>query len=487
MELIKSNKIKNFFIKNLKIIYLIISILFLFPSIIYWIKNKTIKEYEVNYIFSNVENRFEDMLIYLAVFLLWCFAYYFIFKYYKILFKDKKSIFKYIVIISAIFIVALPVTSSDIFYYIGVGRLDGGYKQNPYVQSIYSFCTQTENIEILNYDTALQKGLENDWAKETVVYGPVWSLITKIVGVLSFGNVDIAVLVLKLFCLMAHLLNSYLFYKLTSGKKIFALIYGLNPFILIEGIANAHNDIFVLTFCLLSIYFCIKKKNIFISILFLSLATAIKYFTVLLLPVIVLYYYQKQKLNTRIIACIKYGILFLAFVFILYLPYFYNLEIFKNMLVQQTKISKSIYLYLYAIDMDLIEKTNKILLLIFSIIYIFYCFYLLFKKKISFSKEAKKIFYFLIAFMFLIITNFQTWYIMWFFILLLWQKAENIKLIIYMANISQISIWIYFLKGNYYFYGIIYVLTFTLLIVLRCLILWYSDKKRKNYIESKIQ
>lgn len=46
-----------------------------------------------------------------------------------------------------------------------------------------------------------------------------------------------------------------------------------------------------------------------------------------------------------------------------------------------------------------------------------------------------------------------------------------------MANISQISIWIYFLKGNYYFYGIIYVLTFVFLIVLRNLILKYLEGK----------
>ena len=301
MELVKINKIKTFCIKNLKTIYLILSIAFLLTSIIYWAKYKTIKEYEVNYVFSSIENRWKDMLIYLTIFILWCFAYYLVLKYSRKLFKDKKILFRYMIIISIIFIIALPFTSSDIFYYIGVGRIDGGYGQNPYIESIYSFCTNTENTEILKSDTALQKGLENDWAKETVVYGAVWSFITKIVGFLSFGNIDIAVLILKLFCVIAHLLNVYLIYKLASEKKIFALIYGINPFILVEGIANAHNDIFVLTFCLFSIYFCIKKKNIFISVLFLALATSIKYFTILLLPLVIIYYYRKQKLKTRII------------------------------------------------------------------------------------------------------------------------------------------------------------------------------------------
>ena len=134
MELVKINKIKSFCIKNLKTIYLILSIAFLLPSIIYWAKYKTIKEYEVNYVFSSIENRWKDMLIYLTIFILWCFAYYLILKYSRKLFKDKKILFRYIIIISIIFIIALPFTSSDIFYYIGVGRIDGGYGQNPYIE-----------------------------------------------------------------------------------------------------------------------------------------------------------------------------------------------------------------------------------------------------------------------------------------------------------------------------------------------------------------
>ena len=103
MELIKINKIKSFCIKNLKRIYLILSIAFLLPSIIYWAKYKTIKEYEVNYVFSSIENRWKDMLIYLTIFILWCFAYYLILKYSRKLFKDKKILFRYIIIISIIF------------------------------------------------------------------------------------------------------------------------------------------------------------------------------------------------------------------------------------------------------------------------------------------------------------------------------------------------------------------------------------------------
>ena len=44
----------------------------------------------------------------------------------------------------------------------------------------------------------------------------------------------------------------YLLYKI-SNKKIFSLLYGINPFILIEAIAHVHNDIFIIFFTLLAI------------------------------------------------------------------------------------------------------------------------------------------------------------------------------------------------------------------------------------------
>ena len=76
---------------------------------------------------------------------------------------------------------------------------------------------------------------------------------------MHFGNIDIGILLFKILGVLAHILNCYIIYKLTK-KKIFVLLYGLNPFILLEGIANVHNDMYIITFVLASIYFLIKRK-----------------------------------------------------------------------------------------------------------------------------------------------------------------------------------------------------------------------------------
>ena len=126
----------------------------------------------------------------------------------------------------------------------------------------------------------MQKGYNNYWSNTTVVYGPIWTIICTFVSYLSFGNLDFGLFLFKILNLCIHIGNCYLLYKL-SKNKIFPLLYGLNPFILIEGIANVHNDIFVVFFMLLSIFFLIKKKKLLVSVLFLALATDIKYFSIL--------------------------------------------------------------------------------------------------------------------------------------------------------------------------------------------------------------
>lgn len=52
------------------------------------------------------------------------------------------------------------------------------------------------------------------------------------------------------------------------------------------------------------------------------------------------------------------------------------------------------------------------------------------------------------AFLFLLITNFQTWYIMWLFPLMMWQKKENIQLIIQISIVSQFANSVFLINGD---------------------------------------
>lgn len=425
---------------NLKILYILFSICFAIPSIKYLLINKTILNFEQYFKYLLDDTYIIDQtLIYIVILSILTIIYLAIIKYRKQIFKNIKEILIFVSIIAMIFIIVLPFTSSDIFYYLGIGRIGSNYNQNPYYTTIKEFVEQDDNVNFLEKDTVLKQGDINYWSDTTVVYGPVWTMICQIVAFLSFGNIDIALLLFKILHVIIHVLNCYIIYKL-SNKRIFVLIYGLSPFVLLEGIANVHNDIFIVFFVLMSIYFLIKQKKLLPSIIFLALATAIKYFTILLLPFMIIYHFKKEKPSKRLLKCILYGTIFIIIVLLLYLIYIQDVQVFNGIFTMQTRFAKNFYIIIleyFKEPQQLATIINKTLLYSFVIIYFFTYITVLNKKKISYREELQRYNYFLLAFLFLLITNFQPWYIMWLFPCIIWQKADMIKLIMQISLISE--------------------------------------------------
>lgn len=464
----------------IKILFVIVCIMFAIPSIKYYINNKTIFKFEQWFKFLlNDTNRISQTYIYVLIICALILLYFLIVKNREKIFKSNKQMFAFIAIVTVIFIAVIPFTSSDIFYYLGIGRLNSTYHQNPYYITIKEFVEQGTNSQYLESDTVLAQGYINVWSNSTVVYGPIWTAICKIVASLSFGNIDIGLLIFKTLNVLVHLLNCYLIYKITH-KKMFTLLYGLNPYILIEGIACVHNDIFVVLFTLASFYFLLKKKNILVSILFLALATAIKYFTILLLPFIIIYHFRKEKPIKRFKNCILCGLVFIITLIMFYLLYIQDFNVFSGLFIQQGKIAKSFYVIIieYFTEPDgLASKINSFLLKAFIIIYFFTCVIILNKKYIKWQKEIQKANYFIIAFLFLLITNFQPWYIMWLFPCFMWQKSKDIKLIIQISLISQIANSVFLAYGEGWKYGTPF--TFIMIIGTLCAVLYNTRSKNK--------
>lgn len=125
----------------------------------------------------------------------------------------------------------LPWTSTDIFYYMGVGELDAVYRENPYYVTMQEF--YEKNPQVIENDSILKQGVNSVWANTTVVYGPIAQMIFKTCALISFKNIDICFFIFKLIHIIVHTVNCYLIYKITHKKK-FSAIYGLNPFVLLE-------------------------------------------------------------------------------------------------------------------------------------------------------------------------------------------------------------------------------------------------------------
>lgn len=161
-----------------------------------------------------------------------------------------------------------------------------------------------------------------------------------------------------------------------------------------------------------------------------------------------------------------------------YLFYVRDLQVLSGLFIQQEKLAKSFYIILteYCKEPKISASTvNHVLLGAFTIIYFFACIILLNKKQIKLREEMRKANYFIMAFLFLLITNFQPWYIMWLFPLLMWQKAEMVRWIPQIAIISQFANSIFLTYGEGWQNGT----PFTFVLVVGSLGMWIVNEKMK--------
>lgn len=465
----------------------ILSTLFALPSIIYLIKNKTIYKFIWlrTFLFKRpftTDEKLLNAILFFALFSLLFLTYFYILKKHKKIFKNKKQIFIFIAIIALFFMIIIPYTSQDVYSYIANGWSASHYKQNPYYISIGQIADATGvNDHMFNK-------VATCWRYETVVYGPLWTMICTGLTSISFGNIDIALYIFKLANLLVHITNCILIYKITK-KNLFVLLYGLNPFILFEALSNVHNDIFMILFILLAIYFVIKRRNLFVSVAFIAMATLIKYLAILVLPFLVIYYVKDRNVKERIKCCVFCAIEYVAIIVLFYSVYLKDINVLSGLFLQQTKYNRSIFFLLYYIfkdgNMNYVNIIQNITFGAFTIYYIYVCIKLLLQKEIRFYETIQKYYIILMFFTFIVITNFNPWYIMWLFPTIFWLKGRAIKNVLNLSYASEIgNILGFALFSEEEVLGIPY---FIIMILLTIILNRTKKKRNGKYNETKKQ
>ena len=458
----KSNRI-------LLYIMVIISVILCVPSIIYLIFNGTVDGFNSYYTYTlsisdNDVVSITSGILLIGLLLLFSVIYLLIIKKEKQIFKNNKEVIIFITIIAVIFMIILPYLSSDIYYYIGDSWLCSKYHENPYYTTVKDLQDREINDEILN-NTGV-------WKNTVTVYGPLYNMISIILSFFSFGNITLALYIFKIVSLLVHIFNSVIIGKITKSKK-YMLLYGLNPLILIELLSNVHNDIYLILFLLLALYFLVRKKNILLTTVFLAFSMAIKFSTILIVPFILLYCFRKESILKRIIYCILCGIFIMTIDILLYLPFYRDISIFTNMLVQGERYSQSIMAILKVKlkNSNIYEIINILKLPTFAIIYIIILLKILFTDKINIKKIMNSYNVLMLIFIFLCLTNFQRWYILWLIPTIIWQNKYMRYYIIYLTTTSIIPTFKYYIVANDFFMDGIYyslemiVLSITILII----------------------
>lgn len=223
-----------------------------------------------------------------------------------ILFYKNKLSLKYLktstILAFLILIPAYPFLSSDLFNYIFDARIITLYHSNPYIHKPLDYPAD-EWIRFMR------------WVHRYSPYGPLWLLYTTIPSILGLGKFVLTLIMFKLSIGIFHVLNSYLIYRiLTKTNKNIVLVgtafYALNPIFLIEGIANAHNDIVHTFFITLTVYFFARsnKASTFMSII---AGCAIKYIAALsVIALAVVKFSKNDPLRAYIYSCFALYALF---------------------------------------------------------------------------------------------------------------------------------------------------------------------------------
>ena len=136
----------------------------------------------------------------------------------------------------------LPADSSDVLEYIGFGRLAAVYHVSPYLHTYSEFTDR-----IAPYVT---------W-DDPMPYGPVVLPVFALAGLVSQHHVFVAMYLIKFAWLLIHFLNAGLIYQIaksTAADPRYALfVFAFNPLILLEELANGHNDGPLILFGLLAV------------------------------------------------------------------------------------------------------------------------------------------------------------------------------------------------------------------------------------------
>jgi len=220
-------------------------------------------------------NRRQDSwLVYLSIIiLLFVFNYVFVTKYKKLTFSP----FKIALIVGILLVFSFPFLSHDFFSYIFYTRILTFYHHNPYTY--------------LAGDFYLDPWLRfTQWTGNNYPYGPIYLLITAVPSLLGFAKFAPTFFLFKITTTVFYLLAVNFLQKL---NKRWAIMFAINPLIIIEGLVNGHNDLIGVSLVIVGLYYLFKKKKI-LSTLFIVLSIGIKYLTFPFL--LILTKFKKNKL-----------------------------------------------------------------------------------------------------------------------------------------------------------------------------------------------
>lgn len=202
--------------------------------------------------------------------------------------------------------------STDVFDYIRHGRIFAFYGENPLIVPA-TFFPQDPFFTL------------GGWVGTGSVYGSLHVYLTAALARISGDGVAANLFVFRGFFIGLNLVNLLLIWKIAArirpGLERKALVfYGWNPFVLTLVVANAHNDLLMLTLVLAGLL-CYLDRRYLLGVLSITMAILVKFIA---LPILLIYVALLVRQQQGLMRRVAYGagslVLAAAVTIVSYLP-----------------------------------------------------------------------------------------------------------------------------------------------------------------------
>ena len=207
--------------------------------------------------------------------------------------RTNQIIFGFAVLFHVLMFLTPFLLSTDIFDYIRHGRIFAFYGENPLLVPATYF----------PQDPFFFMG---GWVGTGSVYGSLHVYVTGALARLAGDGIGANLLLFKGFFIGMNLVNLALIWKIAArikpGLERKAMVfYGWNPFVLALVVANAHNDILMLTLVLAGLL-CYLDRRYLLGVVCITLATLVKFIALPLLLIYMALAIRQQKGLSRRLA-----------------------------------------------------------------------------------------------------------------------------------------------------------------------------------------
>lgn len=392
----------------------LIWLILVLPSIIGYIKGFSQTMFFHSYLFGQVpKTPLWDTLFLASVFIL-LFALYFWALKQPLKNISPVMIMFWTTVFTTLLLLLFPFACQDVYYYAATGQLQSQYQMNPYIISAHQ-------IPDWRTDPLLSN---TRWGFLVHVYGPLWAKVSHGLVTLSGNNLWPAVILFKVFAGLVHLINLFLVgivaRRLGTSPTWSMVAYGWNPLLLFELPGHAHNDALLLSFIILAVYFLTFAGGV-LAIPSLILAAAIKYTSLLLIPIFVLWLILQRQFKSLLAS----GLMSLVILLIVWTTYWEGLITLDGLVRQMNFYSiKSMHSLLLKVTQTIFPEVSRevifsalssLLTLAFLLIYS-YLLYHLYKEKPKIKDISRLLIFSMVTIiLYLFIANkwFQPWYLAW--------------------------------------------------------------------------